>query len=220
MWQAEQGQKFENLKSPQSMSISGGCSTGRERKFKKNQLLQSFHFESFYSVGLRNSTRVPGFPKTRVNPPIFKPVNPDLSAGKNPGLTGLNFGCQYCREQRGMDYSKFHDISDRFGYFFALGFVTGNIYSRLSAIRQPCDPEYGRKERFGGSRGQTGSRNMAATRFLTQRPRLSICPKVGQSRQLLPVLQIHFRFDHDDFLHAFFELRSISPHFGPFRALL
>ena len=37
---------------------------------------------------------------------------------------------------------------------------------------------------------------------------------------LLPVLQIHFRFDHDDFLHAFFELRSITRHFGPFRALL
>jgi len=56
--------------------------------------------------------------------------------------------------------------------------------------------------------------------FLTQRQCLSICPKVGQSTQLLPVLQIHFRFDHDDFLHAFFELRSISRHFGPFRALL
>ena len=37
---------------------------------------------------------------------------------------------------------------------------------------------------------------------------------------LLPVLQIHFRFDHDDFLHAFFKLRSILQHFGPFRALL
>ena len=56
--------------------------------------------------------------------------------------------------------------------------------------------------------------------FLTQRTPLSICPKVGQSTQLLPVLQIHFRFDHDDFLHAFFELRSISRHFGPFWALL
>ena len=55
--------------------------------------------------------------------------------------------------------------------------------------------------------------------FLTQRPRLSNCPKVGQSTQLLPVLQIHFRFDHDYFF-AFFELRSISLHFGPFRALL
>ena len=110
----------------------------------------------------------PGYPcsqKTRVNPPIFKPVNPDLCAGKNPGLTGLNFGCQYCREQRGMDYSKFHDISDRFGYFFALGFVTGNIYGRLSATWQPDQPKYGRKERFGSSRGETGSRNMAATRF-------------------------------------------------------
>jgi len=55
--------------------------------------------------------------------------------------------------------------------------------------------------------------------ILTQRPRLAICPKVDQSTQLLPVLQIHFRFDHDDFLHAFFELLSISRHFGPFRAL-
>ena len=72
----------------------------------------------------------------------------------------------------------------------------------------------------GGSRGKTGSRNMAATRFSDSETRLSICPKVDQSTQLLPVLQIHFRFDHDDFLHAFFELRSISRHFGPFRALL
>ena len=60
---------------------------------------------------------------------------------------------------------------------------------------------------------------MATTR-LNQRPRLSICLKVGQSTQLLPVLQIHFTFDHDDLLHAFFELLSISRHFGPFRALL
>jgi len=53
--------------------------------------------------------------------------------------------------------------------------------------------------------------------FLTQRPRLSISPKVGQSTQLLPVLQIHFRFDHDDFLHAFFR---ITVNFTTFRALL
>jgi len=32
-------------------------------------------------------------------------------------------------------------------------------------MRQPYEPEYGRKERFAGSRGETGSRNMAATRF-------------------------------------------------------
>ena len=56
--------------------------------------------------------------------------------------------------------------------------------------------------------------------FLTQRPRLSIFPKVGQSTQLLPVLQIDFRFDHDDFLHAFFKLRSISRHLGPFWAFV
>jgi len=39
------------------------------------------------------------------------------------------------------------------------------FFGRLSAIRQPLEPEYGRKERFGGSSGETGSRNMAATRF-------------------------------------------------------
>ena len=38
---------------------------------------------------LGNETRVPGYPKTRVNPPVFKPVNPGLCASKNPGLTGL-----------------------------------------------------------------------------------------------------------------------------------
>ena len=30
---------------------------------------------------------------------------------------------------------------------------------------QPYEPEHGRKERFGGSRARTESRNMAATRF-------------------------------------------------------
>ena len=80
------------------------------------------------------------------------------------------------------DHSKFYDISDRFdtfdstcGFwillpvyrpkFVALGFVSGNISSRLSAIRQPYEPEYGRTERCGGSSAQTGSRNMAETRF-------------------------------------------------------
>jgi len=43
-----------------------------------------------YIVG--NATRVPGYPKTRVNPPVFKPVNPGLCAGENPGLTGLILG--------------------------------------------------------------------------------------------------------------------------------
>ena len=52
--------------------------------------------------------------------------------------------------------------------------------------------------------------------FLTQRRLISICPKVGQSTQLVPVLQIHFRFEKDDFLHSLFELRSISRHFGHF----
>ena len=39
-----------------------------------------------------NATRVPGYPKTRVNPPVFKPVNLGLCAGENPGLTGLISG--------------------------------------------------------------------------------------------------------------------------------
>jgi len=52
--------------------------------------------------------------------------------------------------------------------------------------------------------------------FLTRRPRLSICPKVGQSTLLLPVLPIHFRFDLDDFLHAFFR---ITVNFTTFRAI-
>jgi len=46
-------------------------------------------------------TRVPENPG---NPPVFKPVNPGLCAGKNPGLTGL-ISCvrQYsvhCAEKR------------------------------------------------------------------------------------------------------------------------
>ena len=43
-----------------------------------------------------NATRIPENPG---NPPVFKPVNPGLCAGKNPGLMGLNFGCQYCTEK-------------------------------------------------------------------------------------------------------------------------
>jgi len=39
---------------------------------------------STYQIG--NATRVP---KNPGNPPVFKPVNPGLCAGKNPGLTGL-----------------------------------------------------------------------------------------------------------------------------------
>jgi len=52
MWQAKHAplKKIENLKSPKRMFISGAYSTGRETKFK-NQLLQSFLLESFYSVG-------------------------------------------------------------------------------------------------------------------------------------------------------------------------
>jgi len=38
---------------------------------------------------LGNATRVPGHPKTRVNPLMFKPVNTGLCADKNPGFSGL-----------------------------------------------------------------------------------------------------------------------------------
>jgi len=51
-----------------------------------------------------NATRVPENPG---NPPIFKPVNPGLCAGKNPGLTGLISGVRlfsqysvHCAEKR------------------------------------------------------------------------------------------------------------------------
>ena len=45
---------------------------------------------------LGNATRVSENPD---NPPVFRPVNPSLCAGKNPGLMGLNFGHQYCTEK-------------------------------------------------------------------------------------------------------------------------
>jgi len=35
---------------------------------------------------LGNATRIPGYLKTRVNPAVFKPINPGLRAGKNLGL--------------------------------------------------------------------------------------------------------------------------------------
>ena len=88
-----------------------------------------------------------------------------------------------------------------------------SLYSASMCDTATMKARIRQKRASGESREQTGSRNMAATVFLTQRPRLPILPKVGQSTQLLPLLQIHF-------LHAFFELRSISRHFGPFWALL
>jgi len=40
-----------------------------------------------YIIQLGNATWVPENPR---NPPVIKPANPGLCAGKNPGLTGLN----------------------------------------------------------------------------------------------------------------------------------
>jgi len=50
-------------------------------------------------TGIGNATRVPENPG---NPPVFKPVNPGLCAGKNPGLTGLisvSVSTQYTAEK-------------------------------------------------------------------------------------------------------------------------
>jgi len=52
----------------------------------------------------------------------------------------------------------------RFRYV-APSFLIGNMSSRISAKRRPYGPENGKKERSWGCRGQTGSRNMAATWF-------------------------------------------------------
>jgi len=50
------------------------------------------------ALAIGNATRVPKNPGG--NPPVFKPVKPGLCAGKISGLTGLNFGRQYCTEKR------------------------------------------------------------------------------------------------------------------------
>ena len=95
----------------------------------------------------------------------------------------------------------------------------------------------------GGARGRTGSKNMAGTRFLTRDPDFLfdlrhitvsisyggcipdlqhvtvLTSKVSQSTQLLPVLQRHFRFDHDDFFTRFSnydQFHDISENFGHF----
>jgi len=49
--------------------------------------------------------------------------------------------------------------------FVASVVLIGSISSRLSVIRQPYGPEYGKKGRPLGNRGETGSRNMSATHF-------------------------------------------------------
>ena len=81
------------------------------------------------------------------------------------------------------DKNKFHGISDHFGHFWKyfrfLNCTSGprfrfcapdvlieSISSRLCAIRRRYEAENGNKEHSEGARGQTGSRNMAATQFL------------------------------------------------------
>jgi len=125
------------------------------------------------------------------------------------------------------DKNKFHGISDHFQYlwkyfrflhctsgprlrFCAPGVLIENISSRTWAIRRQCRPEIRQKKSIQGAlEAKPEVEIWRRPVFLTQRTRLSICPKVGQSTQLLAVLQIHFRLNHNDFLHAFFELCSI-----------
>jgi len=64
---------------------------------------------------------------------------------------------------------------------FAPDFHLGSISNRLSAILQPYGPEYAKMERPGGSRGQTGSRNMAATSFFDSATPTSYSTGVLQS---------------------------------------
>jgi len=60
-----------------------------------NQLTtRTCYYKTARNSWLGNATRVPGYPKTRVNPPVFKPVNPFVR-GRKPGFDGFNFGCQY-----------------------------------------------------------------------------------------------------------------------------
>jgi len=116
----------------------------------------------------------------------------------------------------------------------APNFLIGSISNHLSAIQQPYGPEYGKKERPAGTTGQTGSRNMVATRFLDSatptfwppihhsvylaplRSFSELTSKVGQSTQLLLVMRIYFQFDHDD--DFFSGIFRIIVNFTAFRA--
>ena len=96
----------------------------------------------------------------------------------------------------------------------SLGRGWRNISSRLPATRQPYEPEYGRKERFGGSRGETGSRNMAATRFSDSAT--PTCVKI-ESR---PKYTTTSGLTSTTFFANFSKKQLISQHFRLFRALL
>ena len=58
--------------------------------------------------------------------------------------------------------------------FRALAWPNEPIDEASQTIQQPSLPKYGKNEHSGDANCQTGSRNMAATLFSTQRPRLSI----------------------------------------------
>ena len=109
--------------------------------------------------------------------------------------------------------------------FIAPGFRAASTFSRLSAIRQPYGQKIAKRNVPGALQAKPEVEIWRRPDFLTQPPRLPIRPpihksvylsplrsfrelksKVGQSTQLLPVLQIYLRFDHDDFFRNFFRI--------------
>ena len=70
----------------------------------------------------------------------------------------------------------------------AADFVVGSISNRLSAILQPYTGQNTAKRSLPGAlEAKPEVEIWRRPVFLTQRPRISIWPKVGQSTQLLPV---------------------------------
>jgi len=63
-------------------------------------MIEEFHErETALSFRVGSAILVPENPGSRVSN-VSNSSNPGLCAGKKPGLTGLNFGCLYCRENR------------------------------------------------------------------------------------------------------------------------
>ena len=98
---------------------------------------------------LRGHSSAPGskFEKMKKTPGVFFVLNDHSQNETRPGIPSLHVDL----------YVAQNGVRRMFGWRDTSG--------RLPAITLPYEPEYGRKERFGGSRGETGSRNMAATRF-------------------------------------------------------
>ena len=104
--------------------------------------------------------------------------------------------------------------------FYALVWPSEPVDKASRAIQRPYRPKYGKNHRLGGANGQAESRNMGATRFSTQRPRLSIrhpinygvylAPLRSRLPELLPLghckgRQTYKLSHHRDTRHAFFQ---------------